>query len=586
MTFAHALRLCFRRSLFFLSILRVERPFCARSRRVLAVAVWLVIVTSPTAAQVNVPQLPPGWQRATGPVLVVGPLGSWDDRAVYAPRLTKRLDGTAYRDEQGRYFLYYTANSFATPNADATGLALSTDLLTWTRPFPERPVLARGAPGTPDQSDASAVTVLHDGTLFHVWYEGNGRTGSDLVTINYATSSNGFEWTKRGSVLTQGADGDAEDLYAPVVMKDGATWKMWYVGHDRAGRLGMMHATARAPEGPWTKASESYLFYPRDLFASDVWIDHGVYHLLYFESTARRREVKLATSVNGLQWTPRGAVFVGGPPGSWDSSRVTWPTLIAVDASWVLFYDGHNGRERIAIGLARGSSRYGLVRGGTGLPGPPIDFTVSVDRSRVLLSWSPPVSGDAAQRYVIEAGATYGGSELGRFERVGTSVSFDPVGDGDYFVRVRAVNASGTGDASGEANFAVGTCDEAPGAPRDLFAATRRLGAGAEVTLTWGAPAAGCQPTAYVVEAGSHPGSSDLRASSVLPIDSRDHGRSARHLLRAGSRTVANGFSRPLWNRDRDPRRLTSRTSVPIDFPHALRYASDGTLYFLGMHAV
>jgi predicted GH43/DUF377 family glycosyl hydrolase len=496
--------------------MQFETRLGGSSRRLLAVAAWLAVVVSATAAQVNVAQLPPGWERAAAPVLAVGRDGTWDDLDVYVPRLAKNLDGSAYRDAQGRYYLYYTGSGTVSGVAlDATGLALSPDLRTWTRAT-ETPVLPR-RPGQSDQGDASAVTVLHDGDRFQMWYEGNARIGgSDFVTIHHAASTDGVTWADRAQVLVQGTDGDAEDLYAPVVIKDGSTWRMWYIGHDRAGRFGMMHATASAPGGPWTKASAGYLFYPRDLFPSDAWVDAGVYHLLYFESSAGRREVKLATSADARTWVPRGATYVGGPAGSWDSARVTWPHQIPVGSSWLMFYDGHNGRDRV-IGFAQGAVRYGFIRGGRGAPGPPLDLRATVAGSRVTLAWSEPVSGDSPRRYVIEAGAAYGGNELGRFVVGSTSVEFNSVGNGTYFVRVNAENSTGIGDASNEVTFTVGPCDAPPGAPGPLTAAVRRVGPGAEVTLSWSAPAGGCLPAGYVVEAGGLPGSSELARFELSP---------------------------------------------------------------------
>jgi hypothetical protein len=118
---------------------------------------------------------------------------------------------------------------------------------------------------------------------------------------------------------------------------------------------------------------------------------------------------------------------------------------------------------------------------------------------------------------VIEAGATYGGNELGRFVVGSTSVEFNSVGNGTYFVRVNAENSTGMGDASNEVAFTVGPCDAPPGAPGPLTAAVRRVGRGAEVTLSWRAPSAGCVPAGYVVEAGRLPGSSELARFELAP---------------------------------------------------------------------
>src|SRR5581483_9905249 len=71
-----------------------------------------------------------------------------------------------------------------------------------------------------------------------------------------------------------------------------------------------------------------------------------------------------------------------------------------------------------------------------------------------------------------------------------------------YYIRVRAANASGTSAASNEVVVTVGsgsTCSSAPGAPSGLTGTT----SGSSLTLNWSAPASGCAPTGYVIEAGS-----------------------------------------------------------------------------------
>lgn len=404
------------------------------------------------------------WTRPMEPVLQPGGPGAWDDVVVYAPRFLKRADGRPYVDATGFYYMFYTGTGRATVPRDETGLVRSRDLSQWERVSSTRPVLGLGPDGSYDQGDVSAVTVLEYGGTFHMWFEGNGRVvQSDYVTINYATSQDAIAWTRfvGNPVLRQGDGDDSEDLYAPIVIKDDdGTWKMWYTGHDVAGRYGLMHASAQAPEGPWRKARQTFVFYPGDVFPSEVWKEDGVFHMLYMLANTGFREILLATSIDGIEWIPRGAVFGLGPVRAWDSRSIRWPSQIPVDGGWTTAYYGF-GFGQTGIGIATSRERYGFVSGGTGAPGPPIQVTASVSGHRARVMWSPPLSGDPVETYRLETGTRFGAVDAGSVDVDGAAREIVlRIPDGAYYVRIRASNGTGTGPASHDVPFRVGRCPD------------------------------------------------------------------------------------------------------------------------------
>lgn len=169
------------------------------------------------------------------------------------------------------------------------------------------------------------------------------------------------------------------------------------------------------------------------------------------------------------------------------------------------------------------ASRVG-VRGGFQVkataPGTPGTLTAVSSGSTVTLTWSAPSSGDAPSTYVIEAGSAPGLSNLANFATGSTATTFSAtgIGNGTYYVRVRAQNGAGVSGTSNEATLVVGAvgCAGAPGAPTSLTVGET----GGTVTLTWGAPAGGCPVTSYVLQAGSAPGLSNLANSSVGAVTS------------------------------------------------------------------
>lgn len=143
-------------------------------------------------------------------------------------------------------------------------------------------------------------------------------------------------------------------------------------------------------------------------------------------------------------------------------------------------------------------------------PGQPLGFTASVQDAIAVLSWQAP-SGDDADSptgYVIEAGSAPGLANLARVP-VGLASTFQSaVPPGTYYVRVRAINELGTGDASNEVVLRHGPT---LGAPTALV----ETGAGPMVHLSWQAPGTGDVPAGYLIEAGSAPGRADLAVLRV-----------------------------------------------------------------------
>jgi len=144
-------------------------------------------------------------------------------------------------------------------------------------------------------------------------------------------------------------------------------------------------------------------------------------------------------------------------------------------------------------------------------------LTSSVSGSTVTLSWSAPTTGAAATSYVIEAGSFPGGSDFVQpTGNLQTSFTAANVGNGTYFVRVRAANGAGMSTASNDVIVSVGGGDStprvgAPGAPRGLVTQVT----GSTVVFGWSAPLDGGMPQTYWIDAGSSTGLSDLASFST-----------------------------------------------------------------------
>lgn len=89
------------------------------------------------------------------------------------------------------------------------------------------------------------------------------------------------------------------------------------------------------------------------------------------------------------------------------------------------------------------------------LPGAPVNLTATVSGGTATISWSGPSTGGLATSYVLEAGSASGAANLATVAVSATSFVAPGIPRGTYFLRVKAVNAVGTGPASAEVTLVV-----------------------------------------------------------------------------------------------------------------------------------
>jgi predicted phage tail protein len=168
-----------------------------------------------------------------------------------------------------------------------------------------------------------------------------------------------------------------------------------------------------------------------------------------------------------------------------------------------------------SIGASAASNEVQVVVGGPpacASISAPSGLTATIVGTTVTLSWGAP-SGCAPTSYIIQAGSAPGLSNLANFSTGSTATTFTAagVGAGTYYVRVLAAATGAQSAPSTEIAFTVGVCGTVPGAPTNLQAAVT----GSTVVFTWTAPAGGCAPTSYVLQAGSTSGASNLASVPV-----------------------------------------------------------------------
>ena len=149
-------------------------------------------------------------------------------------------------------------------------------------------------------------------------------------------------------------------------------------------------------------------------------------------------------------------------------------------------------------------------------PGAPSGLSVvSLLGSTIVLSWGASAGNPTS--YVVEAGSLSGLSNLANSDlgSAGTSLTATGLGNGTYYVRIRAKNGCGASGPSNEIILTVGStptptsCGAAPAAPAGLSVSV----SGTSVSLTWGTPSG--LPTSYIVEIGTASGLANVASTEV-----------------------------------------------------------------------
>ena len=328
-------------------------------------------------------------RSGTGPTASLGlpttllPLARDNANPVLLPSSPVALDNDSVDDPSvikagSTYVMYYSATA-----EDGSGPAIfratSTDGKVWTRSVPNDPVL-EGTPGAFDEHGVSGPDVLYQPTdsaaPYKMYYSGRGDV---FGGIGYATSTDGVSWTKRTdagtpvAVLDHGQPGSADAFSAadPSVMKDGATWKMWYTGDDSSKRR---IAYATSPDGiSWSKGGG--VISPEDAgvsanlefgaFGPTVWKDGNTYRMLLVgrklvSGTTFQTKVLGTTSGDGISWSgPSPELNPSGTNTNFDFSNLNAPDVLEDPGSadpFKAYYSGNtidaNGNFHTRIGLA------------------------------------------------------------------------------------------------------------------------------------------------------------------------------------------------------------------------------------------
>ena len=160
------------------------------------------------------------WQSRGGPVLAVGPYGSWDERGVADPYVI-RMGGVLY--------MFYLGMDRA--RRQRLGVAESNDGVSWYK-LRSNPILELGEYGAFDANGLGEPAVWVSRGYYWMLY--TGRDSSEVRRLGLARSRDGVRWEKLAIVIAGDQPWDSKVICDPTVITNGEQVTVWFGGGDVA----------------------------------------------------------------------------------------------------------------------------------------------------------------------------------------------------------------------------------------------------------------------------------------------------------------------------------------------------------------
>jgi LPXTG-motif cell wall-anchored protein len=218
---------------------------------------------------------------------------------------------------------------------------------------------------------AHEFCIIKDGATYKMWY--NSLPVGPVGTASYRTSADGLTWSA-ATLVTFVSGGQAWDVdyIAPMVIKDGSTYKMWYNATEGNGKYYFAYATStngttftepqnlgkiisnagntnnnlvlkQGDAGTWEGYQTGEALYSNVVLKNS----DGVYEMWYAANKngqaggANGYKIGYASSSDGISWTKSSGNPVlggGGTTGGFDDNGVFYPTVIQDGDTYKMWY--------------------------------------------------------------------------------------------------------------------------------------------------------------------------------------------------------------------------------------------------------
>lgn len=280
-------------------------------------------------------------RHPSNPVLTLGAGGAWDDNMIAGQSIF-------YDPPSHRYVMPYSGSGDG--STFDTGLAYSTDRITWTKEAMNPVFTANATEG----SQVAQVIVRQDDGSYILYYQSYGGTdgGSRIYAATSPDLTGGGTWTRANggaAIFVPGTSGEWDDdaVFDPHPVLENGVTQMLYGGQKSDLTRGIGRATA--PDG-LTFTRQGRLFTPA-AGESDVSfgapavvgnITSGRYSVFHDAATTGANQVRFICrndTTDGVTFTHVHQVLTGSGSG-WDEIQVFDSTPIVVAGTLYMFYAG------------------------------------------------------------------------------------------------------------------------------------------------------------------------------------------------------------------------------------------------------
>lgn len=251
------------------------------------------------------------------------------------------------------------------------------ELVDWV-PAAEKPVFQGEGGDAWDRKIRERGFILREGATYHLWYTGYNEAKSPLRMLGHATSTDGLAWTRDPANPVYRASW-TEDVH---VGRDGGQYLMVAEGkNDQAHQLASPDGVHWAELGPLdVRKTDGRPISPGPYGTPVLWAEGGKYSLLYERGD---QGVWLATSTDRQVWTNvQDTPVLKAGPEAYDRAAVAFNQVVKRGGFYYAFYHANDRR-------------------------PWGDWTSDVARSRDLTHWekypgNPVVRGNCSSPVLVD----------------------------------------------------------------------------------------------------------------------------------------------------------------------------------------
>jgi predicted GH43/DUF377 family glycosyl hydrolase len=241
--------------------------------------------------------------------------------------------------------------------ATTTGGLLVTVIWNGATPFydnPTNPILVkRGA--WYDTRGVENATVMFDGTKYKMWFLNFGIQGNIIGSIGMAESVDGTTWTRVADTVMMPVSNSWESMVvAPgTVLKENGIYTMYYTGEDGSG-FNIGRAVSQDGQH-WTRMGKvmpgvSNIAQPGVVKANNQ------YYMYYH--TYPSVSLNLATSPDGVTWTPYSGNPVVSPAQSWEGYGLAYASVVYENSTFTMMYSNTNGTQSFGLATSTDGTRW------------------------------------------------------------------------------------------------------------------------------------------------------------------------------------------------------------------------------------